>query len=284
MRRSGFLSAWDGARAGRFLSVSLLGACAFALTVGALEAPAASAAITYAVNDHPDGGLNCRSAPVGSKECYMLRLQNGDTFSADAAGAGVQFSFSPGATSATISGTVQHYQGGGFYDISADLMAIVLTDGGATNWHAPNPSNLTYDDMISDLQDNSDATASNDATFRNDLDRIYFEFVSLELQHAGGPNSYTGPLVWDEFPNDGSKLFFLQVNHRINTGAVAAAGWLEPSTTARRVTPSDFLFVLSDEPLPPPPPPVNIPEPATGGLMLLGVGALAFAAYRRRRA
>ena len=210
--------------------------------LGLFFAPISEATpVTYKVNDHPDGGV----APT----TYMLRLNGTDTFSADVTGTDLEFEFDPMSDTgqATLSGIIQHYSGntkdsngspGGFYQIDATFKSVKFTDdtpaNSAQRWWGTNDNDKLYDDSLADLFQNSNAVTNNDPTFNVDLDRIYFLTVEMTLTHDTGTDSYSGKTSWDEYPNGGTKPFFIQKNHRMaghGEDVLAAAGWLEPTST-----------------------------------------------------
>ena len=121
--------------------------------------------------------------------------------------------------------------------------------------------------MLPDLDANSDDTPFNSPALAADADRVYFRFVSVVLTHVGGAPSYTGPLIWDEYPNSDTKQFFIQKNHRLNDGRLAATGWLEVPEEGRQAT-SDFLLTIEATPIP-------LPAAVWMGLSTLGVLGLA---------
>ncbi|MFQ5783591.1 MAG: PEP-CTERM sorting domain-containing protein [Alphaproteobacteria bacterium] len=243
--------------------------------------PGAAVALptVWAVDDHPNGALN-----NGPGQSYMLRLGTNathpNTFTVESAGTGAVLSFDPAvnANLMTMTGIIQHNRdssgpiSGGFYNIAATFQSVQLTDPDATPWFDPNPSNALYDGIFDDLLANSDDTPLNSPSFSTLFDRIYFQLVDLTLAFDHGTDTYTGPLVWDEFPNNGvnGKQFFCQKDHRATTGIFTCAGWVEEAPDSGRERTSDYLFAAHP-----------IPEPAS--LALFGFGLAGFAFLGRRR-
>jgi len=236
----------------------------------------ASATVSYQVFDHPDGVLG------GD---YMMRLDHWDTFTANADGTAVYFTFDPllSDSTARIHGTVQHNQGGGFYTLDATLRSVKFTDGGpGENWYGSNDRYEIYDDMMDDLLNNSNAESYNYESFTWGLDRIYFRFIDMSLTFLEGPDSFDGDVLWDEYPNNHSKKFFIQKNHRTDGDVLAGAGWLEHAPDHGRYGTSDFLLTFDDHRWTPPPGTPSVMEPASIALMSVGLFGIG-ATYRRRR-
>jgi len=260
--------------------------------------------VTWEVLNHPDGNFQ---NPGGE---YMMILSSEwcDKCTFSVAGGGVFMSYDvmTDTHQATMSGTVQHVAtdgvsengNGGLYTISATFEmgncspcnTDNLTDGngaGGDPWWGSNVADGTsglYEDAFQDLLDNSNTPysgggAAASASYSEDVDRIYFDFVDMTLTHDSGSDSYDGPLVWDEAPTGGPKQFFIQDGWRGADG-LAAAGWLEADSGQgdkyKFDGPSDFLFTLDNFTTT-----TGMPEPATTTLFALGLAAVGFT--RRRK-
>lgn len=265
-------------RAGRrsLARAVVCGIAATAVFVG-VSTSEASAAISYQVYDHPDGALGGN---------YMMRLDHWDTFTANAEGTAVYFTFDPleSDNSARIHGTVKHNQGGGFYTLDATLRSVKLTDGGpGENWYGDNDRYEVYDDMMDDLLNNSNAESYNYENFTWDLDRIYFRFIDVGLTHLQGPDSFDGQELWDEYPNNHSKKFFIQKNHRTDDDVLAGAGWLEHAPDHGRYGTSDFLLTFDEGRWTPPSGTPSVMEPASLALMSVGLFGIGATYHRRFR-
>lgn len=265
-------------RAGRngLARAVVCGLAATAIYAG-ISTKEAAATISYQVYDHPDGALG------GD---YMMRLDNWDTFTANADGTAVYFSFDPHESynTARIHGTVQHNQGGGFYSLDATLRSVKFTDGGwGDDWYGDNDRYEVYDDMVDDLLNNSNAESYNYENFTWGLDRIYFRFIDMNLTHLQGPDSFDGEELWDEYPNNHYKKFFIQKNHRTDDDVLAATGWLEHAPDQGRYGTSDFLLVFDEHRWTPPSGTPSVMEPASLALMSVGLFGIGATYHRRFR-
>lgn len=244
--------------------------------------------ITYQVFNHADGTAISDSVDADG---YMLRLDNGSqTHTFNANQSTVLFSYDPTVSpdTASISGLVYHNESGtntnsfdGLDDaflISVTFSGIHLAEEGAP-WYGSNPTNASYDDMISDLlsfanQPSTSAETSHD--YSTDVDRIYFDEMTLTLSSAvsnGLGVTYNGALDWSEHGPD----FFMQYNWRLggSNDLIGAAGWLEHTLGGGTTGTNDFLFTLGTS---------TVPEPASASMLILGSLALFNRKKRNRMA
>lgn len=171
-----------------------------------------------------------------------------NTFSVSDPSAQVFFEYDPmtNPLQAKLTGIVEHVSedgtgvSGSFYKLNAEFQISTLgsdttpalVDGGTGNpidpWYGSNADNALYKGVLQDLLDHSNDTTYHNDWYSDGYDRIYFDLFDMELMPFSGPDSYGGPLVWDEAPTgpNAHKQFFFQRHHRGETG-LSGVGWLD---------------------------------------------------------
>ena len=223
----------------RVINRQTVASAAVALSMAAANGVSADP-ISYSVLDHPDG------TECGNGGCYVLRLDGAggvNTFSAEAPGTGLTFTFDPAfANVAFINGIVSHNQApANRFSLSVALAGVDFTDGAGPHWYVSDAG--LYDDSLSDLQTFSSGgaqTPNDSVSFSEDYDRINFLSTYLEISLFSGTDSFgpriagldfsdcaSGVYCFDDFPNDATKPFFIQRDYRIDghasfDGALAA--------------------------------------------------------------
>ena len=260
-----------------------------------LAVDASAGPIAYRIFNHPNGN---QIQGTVDQDGYILRLDhNGqvNTFNGNHTSVFFQWDSDANPVEATITGLITHNESGStsFYDtnddvwqIDATFQKVALTDEApGTPWYDPHAVNETYNDMFSDLLADAnfpDRAVERSDNYSADVARIYWELFNFTLTPLSGSPAYQGPTIWDEFPNNGSKLFFIQYRWRLWGGAysgdefsvLGAAGWAEEADDVGTAGTQDFLFVVDTVPT---------PEPGSvAGMAAIGILGL-LRLYRRRQ-